>query len=57
MLITKNRLGIRETRELENMLAETARLAATVDYVAMMADVELPEEEAGKTEGESNEQR
>lgn len=32
-------------RKLENMEAELARQKATTDYIAMMADVEIPQEE------------
>ncbi len=32
-------------RRLENMEAELAQQKATTDYIAMMADVEIPQEE------------
>ncbi len=35
-----------EKRELERLSAELAKQAALTDYIAMMADVEIPMEEA-----------
>ena len=40
----------------ENQAAAQARLAATVDYVAMMADVVLPEQDEKDMEGAPDEQ-
>lgn len=45
--------GIKEQTELERLKAEVVRGKATIDYIAMMTDVELPTEES---EGQANEQ-
>lgn len=43
MDMTKRR-SIKEQREMEDMQAQLERQQATIEYVAAMADVELPEE-------------
>ena len=40
-------LGPREERERERTNAEAARNAANIDYVAMMCDVDMPNDEEG----------
>lgn len=42
-------------RENERLKAENERLSAYLEYVAMMADVDLPEPEDFTEEGEDNE--
>jgi hypothetical protein len=41
-----------QLREQENLAAETARLGAIVEYVAIMADVDLDEDEEEGVENE-----
>lgn len=53
MVYKRNEMGIKERAELEAAMMRNERNAANIDYVAMMADVELPDEEQ---EGEENEQ-
>ena len=43
--ITRASNNLQKERLAENTAAENERLRALLDYVAMMADVELPEEE------------
>ncbi|MCD8049438.1 MAG: hypothetical protein LUG52_07550 [Clostridia bacterium] len=50
MQYKKNVLGIRETREQDEMRAENEKLRADLEYVAMMAEVELEEEDGGDEE-------
>lgn len=52
MQYVRNNLGIREMAKLEaaemeasQVSAEAEKLLAYIDYVAMMAEIELPEEE------------
>ena len=46
-----NTMGIKEKTELENAQNELAKARAELDYIAMMADVELLEEGADDLEG------
>jgi dGTP triphosphohydrolase len=46
-----NTMGIKEKTELENARNELAKARAALDYIAMMADVELLEEGADDLEG------
>jgi dGTP triphosphohydrolase len=46
-----NTMGIKEKTELENARNELAKARAALDYIAMMADVELLEEDADDLEG------
>lgn len=39
-------IPIRTQKELENMASQIEKLAANQDYIAMMTDVELEEEES-----------
>lgn len=39
-----NRINIEQNNELEQLRADNARLSALLDYVAVMADVDIPEE-------------
>lgn len=41
-LVTQTQMDITQRRSLENAAAESARNAAMIDYVAMMADVDIP---------------
>lgn len=54
-----NRIGmtLSEKAEIENAMAMQAKNAATIEYVAMMADVDLEEdeEESEEPEGEEDE--
>lgn len=45
MKIKKKTEDIYTSRENENLRATVARQTATIDYIAMMADVEIPMEE------------
>lgn len=42
-IITK-KISIREKREMENTIADNATLKANLDYVAMMANIDIPSE-------------
>ena len=42
----------KELREQERALAQAAANAANIDYIAMMADIEIPTEEGGEYEPE-----
>lgn len=46
-----NTMGIKEKTELEHARNELAKARAAVDYIAMMADVELLDEGADNLEG------
>lgn len=50
MFFKKNRNGIQEERETERMKAKIEKQEAMIEYVAVMADVELPEEEGKEDE-------
>lgn len=50
-LITKNKMDLAEKAALENATADAARNAANIDYLAMMADIEIPTE-GGENESE-----
>lgn len=45
MKLKKMKMDVRESRLRENMAADLERQKALTEYVAMMADVELPTEE------------
>ena len=45
-LINKNKMDLHEKAMLENATADNLRNAANIDYIAMMADIEIPTEEA-----------
>lgn len=47
--------NLRRERNVEYTAAENIRLKAQLDYVAMMADIELPEDDTTPTEGMGNE--
>lgn len=51
MILKKKKTSIQEARKLENMAAKVERQEALLAYVAIMADVDLPEE-SGVTEDE-----
>ena len=46
-----NTMGIKEKTELENAQNELAKARAALDYIAMMTDVELLEEDVHNLEG------
>lgn len=46
------KVDIEEEREKEKAAAELAKARATIDYIAMMTDVELPNEESEVIEDE-----
>ena len=43
-LVNKIKLTPQQMAQIENAIAESERNAAIIEYVAMMADVELPDE-------------
>lgn len=48
-LFTRIKMSVKDARALEDLKAQNERLMANIDYVAMMADVEIPtDEEDGK---------
>lgn len=49
MTMTRRKRTVKEQREREDMQAQLERQQATLEYVAAMADIDLPVEEA--TEG------
>lgn len=51
MRIKKMTEDIYNSRENENLRATVAQQAATIDYIAMMADVEIPVEEENAERG------
>ena len=52
MIFEKSMLSINETRAQERMRAMVEKQAALLEYVAIMSDVELPENAEGETENE-----
>jgi len=44
-VLKKNRMDLAERADLENAIAKAMTNAAIIDYVAMMADIEIPTEE------------
>lgn len=50
MKITKPTLSPAQQAELENAMARAVRNEANIDYIAMMADVEISTEEEGETD-------
>lgn len=44
----KNSEGVGKSREYEQLLADNAKMQADLEYVAMMADVDLTEGEGGE---------
>lgn len=52
LLIVKTKTGIAEKRAAERTAAEVERQGALLDYVAMMADVELPTDTESEAENE-----
>ena len=44
MNIYRNRGSLKEQREMENARAEVEKQAAYIDYIAMMSDIDLPED-------------
>lgn len=52
-IIKHNKIGLYEQALLENASADAIRNAANIDYLAMMADIEIPTEEEGEPNHES----
>lgn len=52
MLLTRKRRTIKEQRDLEHMIAATEKNQAMLEYVATMADIEIPTDTDDETEGE-----
>lgn len=52
MILKKRTLTPVEQAELENAKAQAVKNAANIDYIAMMADVEIPTEEDMSNESE-----
>ena len=48
-ILERNKMNLHEKAILENASADAIRNAANIDYIAMMADIEIPTEE-----GEAN---
>lgn len=44
-LVNRNKMDLHEKAMLENAEADNVRNAANIDYIAMMADIEIPTEE------------
>lgn len=44
-LVERNKMGLQEKAALENATADAAKIAANLDYIAMMADIEIPTED------------
>ena len=54
MILKKRTMTPAELAALENAEAQAAKNAASIDYIAMMADVEIPtEDEGGMMQDES----
>lgn len=45
-IITRKRRSVKEQRDLEDMQAQLEKQQATLEYVAAMADIDLPVEAA-----------
>lgn len=52
MFIKRNKMGIKETKQLENLIANADKIQAFMDYIAVCDHPEILEE----SEVESNEQ-
>lgn len=50
--MVKIKEGLRRQKEIEALAAQNATLQAKLDYIAMMTDVDIPEEEGTKNERE-----
>ena len=48
MRYEKSTLSIADRRRLENLEAQAETNAANIDYVAMMCDVDMPNEDGGE---------
>lgn len=51
-ILERNKMNLYEKSMLENASADAVRNAANIDYIAMMADIEIPTEE-GEINNES----
>lgn len=56
MLITRNREDLNEKALRENAVAATEELRALLEYIAMMCDVELPDNSAAEEEEEEEDE-
>ena len=45
MIFKKLRTSVEEAREREQLVADNAKLKADLEYLAMMADIDMDEEE------------
>lgn len=53
--VNKNALGAKRTREMENMQAEIEKTKAQMEFIAIMSDIEMDDEEAEMTNGMEDE--
>lgn len=49
-----NRINLEQQNEIDRLKRENAKLTALLDYVAVMTDVDIPEEEGGEENVEEN---
>lgn len=49
-IVRKNKLGAKTLRDMDNIAAQIARLEANQDYIAMMEDIDLSDEEESEVE-------
>ncbi len=54
MQFEKLKMPIREKRKMEQLEAQIAEQKATSDYIAIMADVEIPIEEGGEEDAQQD---
>lgn len=52
MIVKRAKMTPAEQAEYENVLAQAEQNRANIDYIAMMADVEIPTEEGVQNESE-----
>lgn len=52
MIIKRRTMSPAEQANLENAIAEIAKSVAKIDYIAMMADIDIPSEESAENEYE-----
>lgn len=51
-IVEKRRMGNMEAKQFENLVAENEKLKADLDFVAIMADIEIPTDEGEGGYGE-----
>lgn len=49
-ILTKLKASVQERRQMDDMQAALDKLAANQDYIAMMSDIELDEDEESEAE-------